>query len=104
MIEFRRFCTAKHQPDSATVKETQIGDGEKQRQTQHVAVECRSALQVWHVDGDLADILDAEIRRSSAHGRFTSGSKLVSIANYILGRVSSPKVSRAEKHSRPPTG
>src|SRR6266446_1744049 len=84
MIEFLRFGAAQHQPHSGTIEECQVREREKQRQTEHVTVECRGALEILHVDGDLAEILDAEIRRRSAHGCFTSGSNLVSIANYIL--------------------
>src|SRR5229473_1391661 len=85
MVQFRRFGGAEHQPHAATSKEREIGSGEEQWQTQPVTVECGGTRQVVNNDGDLADILDSEIcRRSAAHRQFTSGSNLVSIANYIL--------------------
>jgi len=65
-------------------KKARLGAVKEQGQTQRVTVECGGTSQIVDDDGDLADILDAEARRSGVHGCFTSGSNLVSIANYIL--------------------
>src|SRR6267143_2550662 len=68
MIKLRRFGGAEHQPNASTIKEREVGGGEEQWQTQRVAIECGGARQVVNDDGDLADVLDAQARRSGAHG------------------------------------
>src|SRR5258708_36617305 len=101
VVQLRCFRQAEHEAHSAAVKESQVGYGEQQWQTQRITVECRGARQVVNDDGDLPDILDAEIRRSGGHGQCTSGSNLVSIANYMLLRRSIPNVLRAGRPTGP---
>src|SRR5690242_7825719 len=84
MVQLGSLGVAEHHPDPATIEESEVGSGEEQGQTQRVTVECGGTGQVMNDDGNLADVLDAEARSGGVHGWFTSGSNLVSIANYIL--------------------
>src|ERR1700682_2466600 len=68
MIQLRRFRRTEAQEHSAAIKESQVARREQQWQTERVTVTCRGARQVVNNDGDLADILDVEGRRSGAHG------------------------------------
>ena len=68
MVEFWRFGGAEHQPNAATIEEGKVGSGKEQLQTQRVTVKCRGTRKVVNDDGNLADILDAKVRGSCAHG------------------------------------
>ena len=73
VIQLGRFRRAEHQPNTAAIKERQVGDGEQQWQTQRVTVKCRGPLEIVNNDRDLADILDAQFRSSGAHGSVPPG-------------------------------
>src|SRR6266403_2308509 len=78
MIELRRFRGAQHQAHPAAVKESQVTGLEEQWQTQGVTVKCGGAPEVVNNDGNLADASDSKVCWCAAHGRFTSGSRIVS--------------------------
>src|SRR5260370_16400811 len=83
VVQLRCFRQAEHESHSAAVKESQVGYGEQQWQTQRITVECRGARQVLNDDGVLPDILHAEIRTSRGHGHRTSGTNFVTTATYL---------------------
>src|SRR5580704_4891980 len=55
MIEFRFLRLVQHQPYSATIEKRQLAGAEQMRQSQDVAIECRGAIHVVRVDGNLPD-------------------------------------------------
>src|SRR2546428_7384998 len=64
VIQLGRFRRAEHQPNTAAIKERQVGDGEQQWQTQRVTVECLGPLEIANNDIVLADIYNAQVVRT----------------------------------------
>src|ERR1700730_4823439 len=109
MIELRFLRATQHQAHSTAVEECQSRwRFEEQLESQHILIKGRRALHIFCVDCYLSEVGNADSSRCCAH-LLTSEAKLVSIANYIRCRKSSPKQPHPKpshlgrKPSRPPT-
>ena len=82
MVKFRLLRFVQHEADTAAIEEGQLAGAKQVRQSQHVAIECRGAIYVVGVNGNLPDARKRGIFLR-IHEWLTSEGDLISIANYI---------------------